>query len=67
VAGRSRIDFAPEHTTATGVAASSSMSDETSKVEEAPRCTPPIPPVARMRIPARCAMRTAAETVVEAS
>ena len=50
-----------------GVAASSSMSLETSKLDAAPRWTPPMPPVANIAMPARCAMRIVALTVVEAS
>ena len=55
VAGTSRIDFTPAHTTSTGVLPSTPRSAETSKVSPAPRCTPPSPPVANTSIPARCA------------
>jgi hypothetical protein len=67
VARRSRIDFAPLHTTATDVVASSSMSALTSNDRAAPRWTPPIPPVAMTAIPAAWASRRVALTVVEAS
>ena len=65
VSGKSKIDFAPEHTTATGVRPSSSKSADTSN--GAPRCTPPIPPVEKTRIPAMCAMIIVPATVVAAS
>lgn len=35
-----------------------------SKLSSAPRCTPPMPPVAKIVIPLRCAIATVAETVV---
>ena len=54
----------PAQTTATGVRASSSRSAEISKLVSAPRCTPPIPPVANTFIPARCAQIIVAATVV---
>ncbi len=60
----SRIDLAPAQTTATGVCASSCRSAEMSKVSGAPRCTPPMPPVANTRIPAMAAMIMVEATVV---
>jgi hypothetical protein len=60
----SRIDFTPAQTTATGVRASSSRSAEMSKLSPAPRCTPPMPPVANTRMPASAAMIIVAATVV---
>src|SRR4051794_29206907 len=66
VRGRSRIDFAPAETTVTGVRASSSRSAEMSNVVSAPRWTPPMPPVAKIRMPARCARNIVAATVVPA-
>ena len=54
VRGRSRMLLAPAQTTATGVRASSVRSAETSQVWAAPRWTPPMPPVANTRMPARC-------------
>ena len=61
------MDFAPAHTTSTGVWASSSRSAEMSMVTSAPRCTPPMPPVANTRIPARAAMIIVVATVVAPS
>ena len=66
--------FGPAQTTATGVRPSSSRSDEMSKVgaavepgtPSAPRWTPPMPPVAKTRMPAACAAIIVAETVVAA-
>ena len=65
--------FGPAQTTAIGVRPSSSRSDEMSsdagtppRPPSAPRCTPPIPPVANTRIPAACAAIIVAETVVAA-
>ena len=66
VLGMSRIDFAPAETTATGVRPSSIRSAEMSKLASAPRCTPPIPPVAKTAIPARAAIAMVAATVVPA-
>ncbi len=51
----SSTDLAPAHTTATSVRPSSSRSAEMSMVSSAPRCAPPMPPVANTRIPARAA------------
>ena len=67
VRGRSRIDFAPAQTTATGVRPSSSRSAEMSSVSSTPRWTPPIPPVAKTAMPARCAAIIVAATVVAPS
>ena len=64
--GISRIAFAPAQTTITGVLVNSGKSAEMSKVSEAPRCTPPIPPVAKNFIPARLAHIIVAATVVAA-
>ena len=61
---RSRIDLAPAHTTATGVRASSCKSADTSNVRSAPRCTPPMPPVAKTAMPAMAASIMVAATVV---
>ena len=52
VRGTSRIDFGPAQTTSTGVRASSSRSAETSRLDSPPRWTPPMPPVAKTRMPA---------------
>ena len=57
----STIDFGPEHTSRTGVRASSIRSADTSPL---PGCTPPMPPVAPTTIPARCAAQIVLETVV---
>src|SRR5579883_941471 len=65
VLGRSSRALAPAQTTATGVRASSSRSAEISKDSEAPRCTPPMPPVAKTPIPLRWAQIMVAATVVE--
>ena len=65
VAGRSRIALAPAQTTAIGVRPSSIRSADTSN--GAPRCTPPMPPVANTRIPAWCATIIVPATVVDAS
>ena len=67
VSFRSRIAFAPAQTTITGVWASSSRSAETSIVVSAPRCTPPMPPVAKTEMPAMCAMSIVVATVVAPS
>ena len=61
------MDFAPAQTTMTGVWASSSRSAEISIVVSAPRCTPPIPPVAKILIPAMCAIIIVVVTVVAPS
>ena len=60
MAGTSRMAFGPAQTTAIAVRPSSSRSDEMSNdartpapdASSAPRCTPPMPPVAKTRIPA---------------
>ena len=65
VSGRSRIALAPAHTTITGVCASSSRSADMSKLRAAPRCTPPMPPVANAAMPAARAAIMVAATVVE--
>src|ERR1051325_6999087 len=59
------MDLAPEQTTATGKRARAPRSELTSSVSEAPRWTPPIPPVANTPMPARCAASIVAATVVE--
>ena len=64
VFGRSRIALAPAATTVTGVSDSSRRSAEMSKLVSAPRCAPPMPPVAKTSIPARCAPIIVAATVV---
>ncbi len=63
----SRIDFAPAHTTHTGVRASSSRSADMSNVWDAPLCTPPMPPVASTRMPASAASTIVPATVVAPS
>lgn len=62
----SRIDLTPAQTTATGVVANSVRSAEMSNEVPAPRCTPPMPPVANTRMPAIAARRIVAATVVAA-
>ena len=52
VRGRSRNALAPAHTVTTGWWAMASRSADTSPVSSAPRCTPPIPPVANTAMPA---------------
>src|SRR5215469_14431022 len=64
VAGMSRMDLTPAETTVTGVRDSTVRSADSSKVSPAPRCTPPRPPVANTRIPARSASTDVAATVV---
>ena len=54
-------------TSATLLRVISVRSAETSKVSPAPRCTPPIPPVAKTGIPAIAAIRIVAATVVAPS
>ncbi len=56
--------FAPADTTETGVSASSRRSAEMSNDVSAPACTPPMPPVAKTSMPARCAQIMVAATVV---
>ena len=65
VAGRSRIDLAPAHTTTTGDRASSARSADSSNAGS--RCTPPIPPVANTGIPAAVQSASAPATVVAPS
>ena len=62
--GRSRNALAPAQTVTTGWPASASRSAETSPVVSTPRCTPPMPPVAKTSMPAACASATEADTVV---
>ena len=64
VRARSRKTLAPAHTVTTGCRARASRSALTSPVSEAPRCTPPMPPVANTATPPRCASATDADTVV---
>ena len=59
--------FAPAQTTMTGVCASSSRSAEMSIVVSAPRCTPPMPPVAKTSMPAMAAIIIVVVTVVAPS
>jgi len=61
------VDLAPAQTTITGVRASSSRSAEISMVVSAPRCTPPMPPVANTWMPAMWAMIMVVVTVVAPS
>ena len=61
------MDLAPAHTTITGVWASSSRSAEMSMVVSAPRWTPPMPPVAKIWMPAMWAMIMVVVTVVAPS
>ncbi len=60
----SRIDFTPAETTVIGTSESTLRSADSSNVSDAPRCTPPRPPVAKTRMPARSAMYEVAATVV---
>ena len=71
MAGTSRIAFGPAQTTATGVRASSSRSDEMSRLPSAPSRARRdgrrrSRPSRRPRIPAACAAIMVAETVVAA-
>ena len=59
--------LAPAQMTVTGVLASSSRSAEMSMVVSAPRCTPPMPPVAKKRTPAMWAIIIVVVTVVAPS
>ena len=63
----SSIDFTPAQTTATDVLASSCRSAEMSIVVWAPRCTPPMPPVAKTFMPAIWAKIIVDATVVAPS
>ena len=56
--------MAPALTVTTGWWAMASRSAEMSPVSSAPRCTPPMPPVANTAIPAAAASATAPDTVV---
>src|SRR5918996_5152181 len=67
VAPTSRIDFTPAQTTTIPVRASVSRSADSSQVSRAPRCTPPSPPVANTRMPAREARWAVDATVVAPS
>ena len=58
------MGFGPAQTTATSLRASSSRSAEMSKLVSAPRCTPPMPSVAKTRMPAIAATIIVAATVV---
>src|SRR5229473_469048 len=60
----SRMDFTPAETTVIGVLDSTVRSADSSKDSLAPRCTPPRPPVANTRMPARAASTDVAATVV---
>ena len=57
--------LAPAATTITGLRANSPRSADMSKLVPAPRCTPPMPPVAKTPIPASWAAIMVAATVVE--
>ena len=63
VAGRSRIDFAPAHTTTARVEAIAARSALMSSVSAKPRCTPPMPPVAKVWTPASRQAASVAATV----
>ena len=63
----SRIDLTPAQTTPIGVRLSVVRSADSSHVSRASRCTPPSPPVANTRIPARLASSAVAATVVAPS
>ena len=60
----SRIDLTPAQTTATGVLPNSVKSALMSIESSTNLCTPPIPPVTNMRMPAICASAIVDETVV---
>src|SRR5260370_883758 len=60
----SKMDFTPADTTVIGVLDSTVRSADSSKVSLAPRCTPPRPPVANTRMPARPASTDPAATVL---
>ena len=64
VKARSKIAFGPALTTATFVRPNSGRSAEISKLCCAPRCTPPMPPVAKTAMPANSAAIMVAATVV---
>ncbi len=67
VFGISKIDLTPAQTTATGVYPNSIKSADISKVFSPSLCTPPIPPVTNILMPARFAKIMVAATVVEPS
>ncbi len=56
--------MAPEQTVTIGFVASAVRSAETSELRPSPRCTPPMPPVAKTLIPVRSTMWSVAATVV---
>ncbi len=60
----SRIDFTPADTTVIAVRESTVRSADSSNDSPYPRCTPPSPPVAKTRMPARAASTEVAATVV---
>mmetsp|Transcript_28089 Transcript_28089/g.61651 ORF Transcript_28089/g.61651 Transcript_28089/m.61651 type:complete len:219 (-) Transcript_28089:436-1092(-) len=60
----SSIDLTPADTTTTGVLASSYRSADMSSVVSAPRCTPPVPPVTKVDMPAKLASFMVDATVV---
>ena len=64
VAAMSRIDLTPAETTVIRQRPRTPRSADSSKVVPASRCTPPIPPVANTRMPAREASNAVAATVV---
>ena len=64
VRGMSSTDLMPADTTRTGVLASSYRSADTSMVICPSRWTPPVPPVTKTSIPARCASLMVEATVV---
>ena len=64
VAAMSRMDFTPADTTVIRQRPRTPRSADSSKVVPASRCTPPIPPVANTRMPAREASNAVAATVV---
>src|SRR5581483_8580288 len=61
------MDLMPAQTTVIAVCANAVKSVDSSKEVAAPRCTPPMPPVANTRMPARRARTAVADTVVPAS
>ncbi len=67
VAGTSKIDFTPAHTTMIDVRDSVLRSADSSHESRARRCTPPSPPVAKTPMPARAARWAVEATVVAPS
>ena len=61
------MDFTPAETTVTGVCPSSLRSALASRVCSYPRCTPPIPPVTKILMPASSAPIIVEDTVVAPS